>query len=96
MNNEKEIYLSVQQTFAGQERVTNPYERLRGRRHNSEKVSNYLTTTLLLPGPRESQQKDKENLNSSQFVKELVENKLNIVLYFKVTTFPRSLLICFS
>ena len=39
------------------------------------KVNNNLTTTLLLSGPRESQQKVKENLNLSQFVKELVENK---------------------
>ena len=38
------------------------------------KVNNNLTTTLLLSGPRESQQKVKENLNLSQFVKELVEN----------------------
>ena len=39
------------------------------------KVNNNSTTTLLLSGPRESQQKVKENLNLSQFVKELVENK---------------------
>ena len=39
------------------------------------KVNNNLTTTLLLSGPRESQQKVKENLNLSQLVKELVENK---------------------
>ena len=40
------------------------------------KVNN---TTLLLSGPRESQQKVKENLNLSQFVKELVENKCCIL-----------------
>ena len=43
------------------------------------KVNNNLTTTLLLSGPRESQQKVKENLNLSQFVKELVENKCCIL-----------------
>ena len=40
------------------------------------KVNN---TTLLLSGPRESQQKVKENLNLSQFVKELVENNYCIL-----------------
>ena len=43
------------------------------------KVNNNLTTTLLLSGPRESQQKVKENLNLSQSVKELVENKCCIL-----------------
>ena len=43
------------------------------------KVNNNLTTTLLLSSPRESQQKVKENLNLSQFVKELVENKCCIL-----------------
>ena len=43
------------------------------------KVNNNLTTSLLLSGPRESQQKVKENLNLSQFVKELVENKCCIL-----------------
>ena len=43
------------------------------------KVNNNLTTTFLLSGPRESQQKVKENLNLSQFVKELVENKCCIL-----------------
>ena len=45
------------------------------------KVNNNLTTTLLLSGPRESQQKVKENINLSQFVKELaiVENKCCIL-----------------
>ena len=43
------------------------------------KLNNNLTTTLLLSGPRESQQKVKENLNLSQFVKELEENKCCIL-----------------
>ena len=43
------------------------------------KVNNNLTTTLLLSSPRESQQKVKENLNLSQFVKELVEKKCCIL-----------------
>ena len=60
------------------------------------KVNNNLTTTLLLSRPRESQQKVKENLNLSQFVKELVEANIVFKVAGEILYWNERLFVCLT